>query len=167
MYPHSHGLFPLLVGLVLQKLGYVGYDWILVAVFVGVFVDIDHLLKHFYLSGELSIRGTWNSGIVKHEQDRTFIHHKKGILITGLLLLVGYAYWPYWASAVALGFFSHMFLDHYSLTSGFVDYMTDKKMWGYWKPVRLSLFGFIFTFSLHEIMLDVMMVVGLVVVLLV
>jgi hypothetical protein len=165
MYPHSHALFPLLIGLVLEKFGYVGLDWILLAVLVGVFIDIDHLLKHLYLSGELSIRGTWNASIVKHEQDRTFLHHTNGIIGVGLLLLVGYVYWPYWVSAVALGFFSHMLLDHYSLTRGFVDYMTDKDMWGFWKPLQVSVFGLMFRFSLHEIVLDMMMVLGLVVVL--
>ncbi len=162
MYPHSHALFPLLVGLILEKLGYVGYEWVLVAVLVGVLIDVDHLLKHFLLTGSLSIRGTWNAGVVKHEQDRTFIHHRNGMIVTTLLLIVAAAYWPYWITAVMLGYFSHMFLDHFSVTRGFVDYITDYDFWGAWKPIHVELFGFLFAFARHEIVLDVVMIIGVI-----
>lgn len=161
MYPQSHFLFPLLIGLVLEKLGYVGLDFVLVAVLIGVFVDLDHPLKHFLLTGELNPKKTWNAGIVKHEDDRTFIHHKQGILMMSILFIVFYAYFPYWTTAVALGYYSHMLLDHFSTSKGFIDTMKLKDYWGYWKPVSLKIYGFDTEIALHEIALDLLLIIGL------
>ncbi len=160
MYPHSHLLFPLLVGEILVKLGYVDQRFVLVAVLIGVFVDLDHPIKHFFLTGELNPKKAWNAGVVKHEDDRTFIHHKDGILGITLLFIVFYAYFPYWTLAVALGYYSHMLLDHFSVGNGFIDNMTTKLYWGKWKPYSLILFGFDMELARHEIVFDVLMIVG-------
>lgn len=167
MYPQSHFLFPLLIGLVFEKFGYVGYDFVLVAVLVGVFVDLDHPLKHFFLTGELNPKKAWNAGVVKHEDDRTFIHHKQGILILSILFIPFYAYFPYWTAAVALGYYSHMLLDHFSTSKGFIDNMTPRLYWGLWKPVPLKICGFDTELARHEIVFDALCALGLLVVFLV
>lgn len=159
MYPHSHLLFPLLVGLILEKLGYVDPLWIVVAVLIGVFVDLDHPIKHFFLTGELNPKKAWNAGLVKHEDDRTFIHHKNGILGITLFFIVFYAYFPYWTAAIALGYYSHMLLDHFTMKKGLVDDVTNKLYWGKWKPYSLIIFGFDMELARHEIAFDVFCVI--------
>lgn len=163
MYPQTHLLFPLFIGELLVKLGLVDQRFVLVAVFVGVFIDIDHLLKHFYLTGELSIRKTWNAGVVKHEQDRTFLHHLPAIMTLTVVFAVFCLYYPYWTLAVALGYYSHMLLDHISLRRGFVDYITTKESWGLWKPVKIKFLGLQTRLARHEIVLDGLLIVGLIV----
>ncbi|PIN77835.1 hypothetical protein COV16_06435 [Candidatus Woesearchaeota archaeon CG10_big_fil_rev_8_21_14_0_10_34_8] len=166
MYPQSHLLFPLLIGLILEHLGYVSLPWIILAVLVGVFVDIDHPLKHFFLTGEIGLHNAWNASVIKHEQDRTFIHHKEGILAITFLHIIALAYFPYWTLAVALGFYSHMLLDHLSLTNGLVDYITDKQYLGKWKPLKVKIFGWEMHLAKHEIVFDLLLVLGLIIVLL-
>lgn len=161
MYPHTHVLFPLFIGELLVKLGYVNQDFVIAAVLVGVFVDIDHPLKHFLLTGELSPRKAWNAGVVKHEEDRTFIHHKEGILFITILHLAFLFYQPYWTLAVALGYYSHMLLDHISLKYGFIDNMTPTKYAAPWKPVSFTCAGLIIKLAKQEIVLDVLLLVGL------
>lgn len=166
MYPQTHLLFPLFIGELLAKLGYVEQRFVLVAVFVGVFIDIDHLLKHLYLTGELSIRKTWNAGIVKHEQDRTFLHHLPAIMTLTVVFAVLCLYYPYWTLAVALGYYSHMLLDHISLKRGFVDYITTKESLGFWKPVKIKIRGFQIQLARHDIALDVLLIIGLIIIML-
>ncbi len=161
MYPHTHMLFPFFIGEILVKLGYVNQKFVFIAVFVGVFIDIDHLLKHLYLTGEFSLRRTWNAGVVKHEQDRTFLHHIPAIMTLTVLFAFLCLYYPYWTLAVALGYYSHMLLDHISLKRGFVDYITTKESWGFWKPVKIKLFGLQMRLAKHEIVFDVLLIIGL------
>ena len=163
MYPQSHLLFPLFIGELLVKLSIVDQRFVLVAVLVGVFIDIDHLFKHLYLTGEFSIRKTWNAGIVKHEQDRTFLHHIPAIMTMTVIFAVLCIYYPYWTLAVALGYYSHMLLDHISLRRGFVDYITTKESWGLWKPVKIKIFGLQMRLAKHEIVFDILLIVGLII----
>lgn len=162
MYPQSHFLFPLFLGEILVKLGYVDQQFVLVAVLVGVFIDLDHPLKHFFLTGELSLKKTWNAGIVKHEDDRTFIHHKQGILIASIFFIIFFAFFPYWTAAVALGYYSHMLLDHFSTKKGFIDNMTPQLYWGKWKHYSLVLFGLDIELAQFEVVFDAVMAIGLV-----
>lgn len=166
MYPQSHFLFPLLLGLILQKLGYVDPYWVVIAVLVGVFIDLDHPIKHFFLTGELNLEKAWNAGLVKHENDRTFIHHKQGILFLTPLHIIAFAYFPYWTTAIAIGYYSHMLLDHFTVKKGFVDYFPIQDYWGPWKPLRLNMFGFQMAIARHEIVFDVICLFGLLLILL-
>ncbi len=167
MYPQSHFLFPLLIGLVLEKLGYVGYDFVLVAVLVGVLIDLDHPLHHFFMTGRLSITATADDAFKKHIDDRTFLHHKQGMLIITILLIILWKYFPYWTLAVAVGYYSHMLLDHYSITNGFEDNFPIKDYFGPWKPVQMKICGYAIPVARHEIVFDVICVVWIAVVFLI
>ena len=161
MYPQSHLLFPLFIGELLVKLGFVDQRFVLVAVLVGIFVDFDHPIKHFFLTGEINPKKAWNAGVVKHENDRTFIHHKQGILLISLLFFIAFAYFPYWTLAAALGYYSHMLLDHFSPIKGFVDYITFKEYWGKWKPVYFQTCGLRWKVARHEMVFDAVLIVGI------
>ena len=163
MYPQSHFLFPLLIGLILEKLGYVGYDFVLAAVLVGVFIDLDHPLHHFFKTGQLSIAATADDAFKKHIDDRTFLHHKLGMLVSTIFLIIVFAYFPYWALALAVGYYSHMLLDHYSITKGFEDNFPIKDYFGPWKPVPLKICGYTVPIARHEIVFDVVCLVGVVI----
>lgn len=161
MYPQSHFLFPLFIGELLVKLGYVDQRFVIIAVLGGVFVDLDHPLKHFVLTGEINPRKAWNAGIVCHENDRTFIHHVNGMIFVTILFIIASKYYPYLAAAVMIGYYSHMLLDHFSMKKGFTDNMNPKLYWGKWKPYSLAIFGFDMEIARHELIFDVMMIVGL------
>ncbi len=166
MYPQSHFLFPLFIGELLVKLGYVDQRFVIIAVLVGVFIDLDHPIKHFFLTGEISPRKAWNAGVLKHENDRTFIHHKSGMLLVTILFIIFSKYYPYWAAATMIGYYSHMLLDHFSTKKGFIDNMNLKLYWGKWKPYSLVIFGFDMEIARHELVFDVLIGVGLLVVVL-
>lgn len=167
MYPQSHFLFPLLIGLVLEKLGFVGYDFVLVAVLVGVLIDLDHPLHHFLMTGQLSITATADDAFKKHIDDRTFLHHRLGMLGTTILLIIAFAYFPYWALAVAVGYYSHMLLDHITADGRLLDNRTNKDYLGKGKPVLVCLCSYTMKIAKFEIVFDVICVVGLLVVFLV
>ncbi len=164
MYPQSHFLFPLLIGLILEKLGYVGYDFVLIAVLVGVLIDLDHPLHHFFKTGELSVLKTADDAFKKHIDDRTFLHHKLGMLVVTLFFIIFFAYFSYWTLAVAVGYYSHVLLDHITADGRLLDNRTDKDYLGKRKPILLCLCGYTVKIALFEIVFDVVCVVGLVVV---
>lgn len=164
MYPQSHFLFPLLIGLILEKLGYVGYDFVLVAVLVGVFIDADHPIHHFFMTGQLSITATADDAFKRHIDDRTFLHHKLGMIVMSLFLIIAFAYFPYWALAVAVGYYSHMLLDHVTADGRLLDNRTSKDYLGKTEPIILNVCGYIVQIAKFEIVFDVFCVVGLVVV---
>jgi hypothetical protein len=163
MYPQSHFLFPLVLGLLLQKLEYVDPWWIAVAVLVGVFVDLDHPLHHFFKSGKFSIAATADDAFKKHIDDRTFLHHRFGMLITTLFLMIVFASFSYWTTAVALGYYSHMLLDHITADGRLLDNRTEKDYYGKGKPFFFTFFGYQIAIARFEIVFDVVMIVCLVV----
>lgn len=161
MYPQSHFLFPLLVGFVLEKFGYVGYDFILVAVLVGVLIDLDHALHHFFKTGHLSITATADDAFKKHIDDRTFLHHKLGMLVTTIFLIIAFAYFPYWTLAVAVGYYSHMLLDHVTADGRLLDNRTNKDYLGKTEPILLNVCGYVVQIAHFEIVFDVLCFFGL------
>jgi hypothetical protein len=167
MYPQSHFLFPLLIGLILEKLGYVGFDFVLVAVLVGVLVDMDHPLHHFFTTGQLSITATADDAFKKHIDDRTFLHHKLGMLVTTLFFIILWKYFPYWTAALTVGYYSHMLLDHVTADGRLLDNRTDKDYLGKGRPVLVYFCGYTIKIAKFEIAFDALCVVGLMVVFLV
>ena len=117
--------------------------------------------------GQLSIAATADDAFKKHIDDRTFLHHKLGMLVVTLFLIIFFAYFPYWALAVAVGYYSHMLLDHITADGRLLDNRTDKDYLGKRKPILLCLCGYTVKIALFEIVFDVLCVFGLVVVFLI
>ena len=164
MYPQSHFLFPLFLGELLVKLGYVDQRFVLVAVLVGVLIDLDHPIHHLFMTGELSIAKTADDAFKKHIDDRTFLHHKLGMVVVTLFLIIAFAYFPYWTVAIAIGYYSHMLLDHITANGRLLDDRTEKDYYGKGKPITFCCCGYTIQIAQFEIVFDYVMVLGLVVV---
>ncbi|MBI5072911.1 metal-dependent hydrolase [Candidatus Woesearchaeota archaeon] len=164
MYPQSHFLFPLFIGELLVKLGYVDQRFVIVAVIVGVLIDLDHSLHHFVMTGEISVMKTADDAFKKHIDDRTFIHHKNGMLIITILFIIISKYASYWAAAVMIGYYSHMLLDHITADGRLLDKRTNKDYLGKTKPILFCLWGYTVKIAKFEIIFDLLMIVGLLIV---
>lgn len=154
MYPHTHFLFPFFLGLLLSKFGILSWKGALLAGIIGVLIDLDHYVEHILQAktDKFSLRATWNNSIKLHRfQQRSFIHDAKGcVLLT--VLLVGIALFSWKAAlAGALGYYSHLLLDFPSLRKE--------------KKVREKVGSLYFRETYGEMVLDILLVVGIVVVL--
>ncbi len=150
MYPHTHFLFPLFIALVLQKLGFISWRLALLAGFVGIFVDIDHYIEHILhaQTKKFSLVDTWNNSVKLHKfYQRSFIHHWQGFLLISLLFLVGFFWNRQFILALALGYYSHLLLDHLHLNH--------KHLLG------AKIKGFYLEEPWGEIMLDLLLIVGI------
>src|SRR3989344_6442576 len=156
MYPHTHFLFPYFIGLLLWKFNFLSWKLALIAGVIGVFVDIDHYVEHILHAEKkkFSLVDTWNNSVKLHKfYQRSFIHHWQGALIVSVLLLFG-IFWNWqFIIVLALGYYSHLLLDYVHLNNkkslaAKLGYFYLKEPWG-------------------EVVLDVVLIAGIVVVILV
>jgi hypothetical protein len=164
MFPQSHLLLPLFLGLVLQKLGHVDLWWTIVAVLVGVFIDADHPLMHLVRTGRWSIKETADDAFKDGVEDRSPLHEVPGMLVMSVLFIVAFAFQLYWASAVAVGYYTHMLLDHLSADGRLLAHRTTKDYYGDTKPMAVHVLGYTINLAKFEIVFDVLVIVGIIVV---
>ncbi len=151
MYPQSHLLFAFLIGLIFVKFGIFGYQIALLIALFAVLVDLDHFIIFAIRKGDYSLRDAWNAGILKHMKERTFIHHHFGfILLTGIIVLLFFLNRT-WFWIIALAYYSHMFLDYAKLNI--------LKIKGT-KTIKEA--GFIEKISKFELMFDIFLLVGII-----
>jgi hypothetical protein len=121
MYPQTHFLVPLFLGLILAKFNLLTPKLALIAGIIGALVDIDHYIEYIIHTkkNRFSIKAMWNNSIKFHKfSARSFIHHWRGIsiisILLGIYLIFFQSQWQI-ALTVALGYYSHILLDHYKL----------------------------------------------------
>jgi len=118
MYPQTHFLFPFFIALILTEFNLLSWKLALLAGTVGVLVDLDHYFEHIMHAkkNKFSLKDTWNNSIKLHKfYQRSFIHHWIGaVLIASILLAALFFNWKI-SLALAIGYYSHLILDHYHL----------------------------------------------------
>ncbi len=115
MNPHTHFLFPFLIGLILIKFGVLSWKLALLCGVVGVLVDLDHYVEHIVhsKSNKFSLISTWNNSARVHRFiQRSFIHGLKGaLMLTLIFLFIVFFSWKV-ALILAIGYYSHLILDY-------------------------------------------------------
>lgn len=156
MNVHTHFLFPLFFGLLLYDFGYVSFSLAFLAAFTGMFVDVDHYIEHILHAKKdrFSLKATWNNSIKLHRfEQRSFVHHSEGAFWVTLFLLILFFYYPPVSLALTLGYYSHLFLDDLHLKRE--------------KFVRGTMAMLYLKESHFEVVLDVLLILGIVVLLLI
>lgn len=153
MLPHTHFLFPLFIGLILYKLKYFSLELVIIAALAGVFVDADHYIENIIHNKKnpFSLIATWNHSTRYHKISyRSFIHEKKGaILITVILVIISFFHQKL-AIALALGYYSHLLLDYILLKRS--------------ESIRFKLGKISFKELYPEIILDILLILGIVII---
>ena len=149
-------MLPFFLGLVLYKLELFSMELAIVCGLVGMLVDLDHVVEHMIhqKKNRFSLRSAWNNSIRFHRfKQRSFIHDWPGLLIlSGMFLLLVWWNWQ-WSWVLAIGYYSHLMLD-----------------WGYLgqrKFVRWEIEGIYLKESYKEIVLNIGLLVGIVLLLLI
>ena len=153
MYPQTHFLLPFFVGAILVKLGWFSWELALLAGIFGVLIDLDHYIEHIFHAkkNRFSLAHTWNTSVITHKfEQRSFIHHKVGAVVVTLLLIVLAVFSHLWSLMFALAFYSHMLLDHVHMKHP--------------HQIIIKLFGFYERESKVELVLDVLLIIGIVLV---
>ena len=150
MNPHTHFLFPFVLGLLFTKLGFFSWELALLAGIIGAFVDMDHYIEHILHSkkNRFSLKSTWNNSMKYHTfRQRSFIHDTNGAIILGFLFIILSFFWWQIALSFALGYYSHLLLDKIHLR---------KKQFLGWKNLHLYMH-----ISYEEFLLDILLVIFL------
>ncbi len=115
MDPHTHFLFPFVIGVIFVELGVFTWPLAILAGVVGMLIDVDHYVENIVHSkkNRFSLRAAWNNAVKYHRfNQRSFIHYGIGVLIlTGIFMVVAVFSWKI-ALAVAIGYYSHIILDY-------------------------------------------------------
>jgi hypothetical protein len=147
MYPWTHFLFPFFIAEVLVSLSYLNHWHALIAGVVGVLIDLDHPIEFVLVRKKFNFRKAWNNSVVSHKVDgRSFIHHWSGILVVILICLVLLYFIPLLALILALGYFSHIFLDYVHL-----NFLKRK--------IKFKEFGFAFRIPEYELLFDFVLLI--------
>lgn len=150
MYPQSHFLLALLLGLGMAKAGLLSWQLALVCAVIAVLIDIDHFLSFAYRHRDFSVKHAWDAAVVKHEKkERTIIHHPIGIAVMTLFLASTYFIDRTWFFVLAIAYYSHMLIDH-------IPYQKHSSR----KKARI--FRINFEFYSLEIIFDALLIAGLV-----
>ncbi|MFH1505787.1 MAG: hypothetical protein ABIE94_02255 [archaeon] len=151
MYPLSHFLLPFFIGEIFVEFGSFNHWMALFAALIGTFIDIDHLIEYIVRHKEVSVLHAWNAAVVKHESERSFIHHQLGyFLVTGIVIILFFTDIIVFG-IVAIGYYSHMLLDA-------PDPFKMKKV----KFITLKEAGFVVKLPRYELILDILLAVGIV-----
>jgi len=152
----THFLLPFFLGLILYKLGFVSVGLAVVCGLVGMLIDMDHVIEHMLhqKKNRFSLRAAWNNSIRFHRfNQRSLIHSWPGLLIlSGVFLLVVWWNWR-WSWILAIGYYSHLVLD-------FGDFRERKFL-------RWEIEGVYLKESYKEIVLNLFLLMGIVLLLLV
>jgi len=154
MYPQTHFLFSFLIGLIFVSLGIGGinYQTAILIGLAGMLIDIDHFIVYIirYKYKDFSVKHAFNRAVTGLYKGRSFIHHQIGFLIMTLIILRLYTINLNWFYIIGLGYYSHMFLDYAHLNI--------LKIKG---DMKIKEAGFIEKISKFEIMLDIFLVLGI------
>jgi len=148
MYPLTHFLISFFMGLLLVKYGYFSLIQAIFTGLVGLLIDLDHFISYVFIKKDFNFKNAWNA-VVKHKfEERTFIHHLPGFLIFTLILIVLFFINKVWFLILAIGYYSHMFLDYFN----FREWSRIKEQ------IKFKEEGFRFKIPLYEIILDVILI---------
>lgn len=115
MYPHTHLITALLAGFLLFRLDVLTIPQVLICGALAVLIDIDHYVLFVYRhlkEKDLSIIHAWNASSVGHENNRSMIHHKDGIIMISVILLPLVFIRIDYYLVIAIAYYSHIILDH-------------------------------------------------------
>tara|TARA_Y100000310_G_scaffold89923_1_gene87166 strand:+ start:115504 stop:115974 length:471 start_codon:yes stop_codon:yes gene_type:complete len=118
MYPQTHFLFVLLLGLTFTKYGYLNWKLSLLAAFLSSVIDIDHYIEHIIHNKKdrFSLKKTWNDAIHYNKfYEWSFIHRWQGMLLVTLIVVILFIFNWTWALVIALAYYSHMILDYINI----------------------------------------------------
>lgn len=151
MYPLTHFLISFLIGLILAEQGYFTFIQAIITGFVGLLIDMDHFIYYFAKKRDFNLRKAWNA-VVRHTmEERTFIHHLPGFLISTFLLLILFFINKIWFWILFIGYYSHILLDYLNFRS----WLKVKK------KIKFKEEGFIFKIPLYEIILDFILIISI------
>ena len=151
MYPQSHFLFSLLVGMIFFKFGIVDLKSAVFVGLVGVLVDVDHYVNFIFRKNDFSVKDAWNAVVVSHFRGRTFIHHEIGFVIVSLIFAGLYFYNLYLFWIFALGYYSHLVLDF-----GHFNFL---KIRG---KIRFQEKGYVVKITKFEVLFDIFLVIAII-----
>jgi len=156
MNPHTHFLFPFFIALILTKLNLISWKLAVLCGLIGVLIDLDHYIEYILhsKSNRFSLRSCWNNAIRLHRfNQRSFIHHWRGFLILSLIFLIVLFFSWKISLILVISYYSHIFLDYIHL----------KKE----KLLRWKLCELFMKESRLEIILDILLVLGIIVLILI
>ena len=144
LYPLTHFLVALFFSELFVYLGILSHKLALLAAVIAVLIDLDHLFAYLFHHGQLSIRKAWNSSTVKHEKNRTFIHHLPGFVSCLIIIsILSLFHWQL-SLALAIAYYSHILLDDLHFH--------------FHKTYELKEWGFVLKIPLYELLADFVLV---------
>jgi hypothetical protein len=118
MYPQTHFLFVLLIGLILGKLSYLDWKFALLAAILSSIIDFDHYIEHIIHNKKdrFSLKKTWNDAIHYNKfYEWSFIHRWHGMLLTTLIVVILSFLHSTSAIVISLAYYSHIILDYINI----------------------------------------------------
>lgn len=151
MYPQSHFLFAYLVSLLFVKFGVFDYRIALFAAVAGVLVDIDHYITFLFKYKKLNFVDAWNKHVRGLYGGRSFIHHHVGFIVMTLIIIGLFFYSRDWFWIIAIGYYTHMFLDYAHLNILKIK-----------ERITIREFGLIEKINKFEILFDIFLILGII-----
>lgn len=123
MFPHTHAIAGILLGIVGYKLGLItNYDILIISILTTI-IDIDHYIMHILIMKDYSLFGFWNQICkLKHPLYRSIIHRKQGMVLMTIISAIILYFSQRIAFIIASAYFMHILLDNMYRIKQFNDY---------------------------------------------
>ncbi|MFA6027357.1 MAG: metal-dependent hydrolase [Patescibacteria group bacterium] len=151
MYPQTHLLSGIVIGLAANQLGYLNVQETLAVPALTTLLDVDHYLFYSFKYKTLNFRKTWEAAVKNKETgERTAIHHWLGFLCFTLLIIFLFYYYQPFGIILALSYYTHILLDYLPI---------------YGKKIKFKIFNLKFQLTTEEVALDCLFLLSCVILL--
>ena len=152
MYPQTHFLFSWLVGLILAKFGVFDYKVAFFVGLAGLLVDVDHYIVFLfrYKLKDFSLKDAWNRAVRGLYAGRSFIHHEIGFTLITIIFVFLFNINRMWFWILALGYYSHLFVDF-----GHLNILKIRE------KMTFKEFGIVERINKFEVLLDIFLIIAI------
>lgn len=151
MYPPTHLLSGLAIGIAANQMGCLNVQEALAVPALTTLLDVDHYLYYCLKYKTFNFRKAWDAAIKNKETgERTAIHHWIGFLSFTLLIVLLFFYYRPFAIILALSYYSHILLDYLPV---------------FGRKIKFKIFNLNFQLTGEEIALDCLFLLSCVILL--
>lgn len=151
MYPPTHFIVTFFLAELFVKFGILTHNQALICATITVLIDLDHYIEYIIHSKSFNFKNAWNgASLHKFKYERSFIHHKNGVVIISLLLIPLFFINQTIFYLFLLAYYSHIFLDYANLNFFYDD-----------GKIKEELFNFIVNISNFEVAVNIIFICAL------
>ncbi|MFC1690664.1 hypothetical protein ACFL0W_00660 [Nanoarchaeota archaeon] len=115
MFPQSHFLLALLLGVIAYERGLLGLHIAFLVAILAIFMDFDHVISNLVFHKKFDLKKMWHKTVYHIEHHETLLHNPIAFIVVSIIVGVVFIFNPVASLIIALAYYSHYLLDDLSI----------------------------------------------------